>query len=69
MKRYTRLSLVEREEISRHVEAGQPLQAIARQLGWALSAISRELCRAGTTRTTYRAAAAAQQPRLLTSLS
>ncbi len=68
MKRYTRLSLAEREEISRHVAAGQPLRAIARQLGRAPSSISRELRRAGTTRTTYRAAAAhraaaAQQPR------
>ncbi len=62
MKRYTRLSLAEREEISRHVAAGQPLRAIARQLGRAPSTISRARRRAGTTRTTYRAASA-QQPR------
>jgi IS30 family transposase len=41
MKRYTRLTLAEREEISRHVAVGVSVRAMARQLGRALSTISR----------------------------
>lgn len=70
MTRYRRLSLAEREEISRHVAAGTSARAMARQLGRAPSTIARELRRAGLSRTTYRAAAAhreataaAQRPR------
>lgn len=46
MKRYTRLTLAEREEISRHVAVGVSVRAMARQLGRAPSTISRELHRA-----------------------
>ena len=58
MKRYTRLTLAEREEISRHVAVGVSVRAMARQLGRAPSTISRELHRATLTPRTYRAAAA-----------
>ena len=58
MTGYTRLTFAEREEISRQVAAGQPVRAMARQLGRAPSTITRELCRAGLTLTTYRAAMA-----------
>ncbi len=60
MKRYTRLTLAEREEISRHVVGGVSVRAMARQLGRAPSTISRELHRATLTPRTYRAAAASQ---------
>jgi IS30 family transposase len=60
MPSYTRLTLAEREEISRHVAAGRGPRAIARQLGRAPSTISRELRRADLTPWTYRAAAASQ---------
>ncbi len=58
MKQYTRLTLAEREEISRQVAAGQPVRAAGRSLGRAPSTISRELRRANMTPMTYRAAAA-----------
>jgi len=58
MKRYTRLTLAEREEISRQVAVGVSVRAMARQLGRAPSTISRELHRATLTPRTYRAAAA-----------
>ena len=51
------LSLVEREEISRKLVAGQSLRAMARALGRAPSTISRELGRNGGARR-YRAASA-----------
>jgi IS30 family transposase len=51
----TRLTLAEREEISRQLAAGSSLQAMARQLGRAPSTIGRELRRAERTRSTYRA--------------
>jgi IS30 family transposase len=75
MSRYTRLSLAEREEISRHVAAGASLRTIAHALERSPSTISRELRRTGnrrlrTRRRRYRAAAvhaeaaaAAQAPR------
>jgi transposase, IS30 family len=72
MKRYTRLSLVEREEISRELAAGSRLRGIARQLGRAPSTVGRELRRAERTRSTYRATRgqhvarrSAQRPRKL----
>lgn len=55
MSSYTRLTLVEREEISRELAAGSRLRAIARQLGRAPSTIGRELRRAERTQSTYRA--------------
>ena len=70
MVHYTRLTLAEREEISRQLAAGSRLRAIARQLGRAPSTIGRELRRAERTRSTYRATRGqhvarqrAQQPR------
>ena len=75
MVHYTRLTLAEREEISRQLAARAPLRAIARQLGRAPSTITRELCRAERTRSTYRATRGqhmarqrAQQPRRLRKL-
>jgi len=72
MTQYTRLSLAEREEISRELAAGSRLRAIARQLGRAPSTIGRELRRAERTRSTYRATRgqhvarrSAQRPRKL----
>ena len=55
MRHYTRLTLAEREEISRQLAARAPLRVIARQLGRAPSTIGRELRRAERTRSTYRA--------------
>ncbi|OFV85871.1 MAG: hypothetical protein A3B65_06825 [Acidobacteria bacterium RIFCSPHIGHO2_02_FULL_67_57] len=72
MPSYTRLTLAEREDISRALAAGKRLRAIARQLGRAPSTIGRELRRAERTRSTYRATRgqhvarrAAQRPRKL----
>ena len=55
MTSYTRLTLAEREEISRQLAVGSSLRAIARQLGRAPSTVGRELRRAERTRSTYRA--------------
>ena len=55
MRSDTRLTLAEREELSRQLAAGRCLRAIARQLGRAPSTIGRELRRAERTRSTYRA--------------
>ena len=74
MTSYPRLTLAEREEISRQLAAGASLRTIARQLGRSPSTISRELHRSGkrrlrTRRRRYRAttahqeAATAQRPR------
>ena len=49
-----RLSLADREEISRGLSAGDPLRAIARQLGRAPSTIAREV-KANGGRSHYRA--------------
>src|SRR5207302_8892949 len=57
-----RLSLAEREEISRGVAAGLSLRAIARQLGRAPSTVSRELTANGG-RVRYRAATADRDAR------
>lgn len=50
MRPYTRLTLTDREEISRQVAAGLGVRAIARQLGRVPSTISRELHRTGWVR-------------------
>lgn len=70
MQDSTRLTLAEREEISRQLAAGTSGRAIARQLGRAPSTVTRELRRAEHTRSTYRATSGqgvathqAQQPR------
>lgn len=54
MSRYTRLTCVEREEISRQLAARASVRAIARHLGRAPSTISRELRRTGRVRLRYR---------------
>jgi len=58
MPRYHRLSLVEREELSRMLAAGASLRAIAQQMGRAPSSLSRELHRHARSRLTYRAVVA-----------
>ena len=54
MRRYTRLTVGEREEISRYLAAGVSGRAVARHLGRAPSTLSRELCRTGRLRLRYR---------------
>jgi transposase, IS30 family len=58
-----RLSVAEREEISRHLVAGASLRAIARRLGRAPSTVSREIARNGGRRRyrAWRAEAAASR--------
>jgi len=70
MRRYQRLMLTEREELSRLLAQGASLRASARCLGRAPSSLSRELARNGAVPATYRAVAAqrragrcARQPR------
>jgi transposase, IS30 family len=62
-----RLSVVEREEVSRGLEVGDSLRAIARRLGRSPSTVSREVARVGGGREGYRAwrgeAAAARRAR------
>lgn len=58
MGSYQRLSLQEREEISRQLARGLSQNEIARSLGRSGSTLSRELRRNATNRMTYRAAAA-----------
>lgn len=55
MKQYTRLSLSEREEISRGLAAGQSLRQIAAQLARPPSTVSREISRLRYSRASYRA--------------
>lgn len=55
MDTYHRLSLEEREEISRHLLVESRLRKIARILGRSPSTISREIRRSGTQRSQYRA--------------
>jgi len=55
MKKYKRLSLSEREEVSRLVALETSIRTIGRILGRNPSTISREVRRGGATRTTYRA--------------
>lgn len=76
MPRYHRLSLMEREELSRMVATGASLRAIARTLHRWPSSLLRELARHATSRVTYRAVGAhsraqrrARQPRHLRKLA
>ena len=55
MKQYTRLSLSEREEISRGLAVGHSLQHIATSLARPPSTVSREISRLRYNRTSYRA--------------
>ena len=61
MGRYRRLSLMEREELSRMLAAGSSLRATAQTMERAPSTLSRELTRHQTTPTTYRAVPAHQR--------
>src|SRR6059036_4078985 len=61
MERYRRLSLMEREELSRRLAAGQSLRATAQAMQRAPSTLSRELARHRTTPVTYRAVLAHQR--------
>jgi IS30 family transposase len=61
MAHYQRLSLMEREELSRMLAAGHSLRATAQALSRAPSTVSRELARHGTSPVTYRAVAAHQR--------
>lgn len=54
MSSYTRLTLAEREEISRQLAMGASVRAIARRLGRVPSTIARELHRTGRRRLWYR---------------
>lgn len=70
MASYRRLSLMEREELSRMIASGSSLRAIARTLQRWPSSLSRELARHAPSRDTYRAVRAhrramgrARQPR------
>ncbi len=61
MSRYRRLSLREREELSRMLAAGSSLQATGQALGRAPSTLSRELARHHASPATYRAVPAQQR--------
>jgi len=61
MERYRRMSLMEREELSRMLAAGYSLRATGRALGRAPSTVSRELARHHTSPVTYRAVPAHQR--------
>ena len=55
MIKYQRLTLLDREEISRQIASGQSVQEIARNLNRAPSTISREIRRFTIQRDDYRA--------------
>src|SRR5437867_9857479 len=61
MERYRRLSLMEREELSRMLAAGYGLRATAQVMNRAPSTLSRELTRHRTSPITYRAVPAHQR--------
>ena len=61
MPRYRRLSLMEREALSRHLAAGASLRTLAQQLARAPSSLSREVRRHAPSRATYRAVLAQRQ--------
>jgi len=63
MVRYHRLSLIEREELSRMLAVGYSLRATAQSLARAPSTLSRELARHWTSPQTYRAVPAHQRAR------
>lgn len=76
MGRYRRLTLMEREELSRMLAAGYSLRATAQAMQRAPSTVARELTRHRTSPTTYRAVPAqhrtqrwAHQPRKLRKLA
>ena len=76
MAQYQRLTLMEREELSRMLAAGSSLRAAAQALQRAPSTLSRELTRHRTSPRTYRAVLAhyraqrwAHQPRKLRTLA
>lgn len=61
MARYQRLTLMEREELSRMLAAGHSLRAVAQAIQRAPSTLSRELTRHRTSPATYRAVPAHQR--------
>jgi len=61
MERYRRVSLMEREELSRMLAAGNSLRAAAQAMQRAPSTLSRELTRHRTSPVTYRAVPAHQR--------
>ena len=61
MAQYQRLSLIEREELSRMLAAGSSLRAIGQALSRAPSTVSRELVRQHASPITYRAVPAHQR--------
>ncbi|MDH5670364.1 MAG: helix-turn-helix domain-containing protein [Nitrospira sp.] len=61
MGHYHRLTLMEREELSRMLAAGSSLRATAHALQRALSTLSRKLTRHRTSPATYRAVPAHQR--------
>jgi len=61
MAQYRRLSLIEREELSRMLAAGSSLRAIGQALSRAPSTVSRELVRQHASPVTYRAVPAHQR--------
>jgi IS30 family transposase len=63
MRTYNEMSLDERVEVQRRLEAGDTLRAIARSLGRAPSTLSREWRRATSSGATYTAQAAHRQAR------
>src|SRR2546426_5032157 len=63
MARYRRLTLMEREEVSRMLAAGYSLRATGQALNRAPSTLSRELSRHHASPVTYRAVRAHQRAR------
>ena len=61
MAQYRRMSLIEREELSRMLAAGSSLRAIGQALSRAPSTLSRELARQHASSVTYRAVSAHQR--------
>ena len=61
MAQYRRMSLIEREELSRMFAAGSSLRAIGQALSRAPSTLSRELARQHASSVTYRAVSAHQR--------
>lgn len=61
MAQYQRLTLMEREELSRMLAAGHSLRAVAHAIQRAPSTLSHELTRQRTSPTTYRAVPAHQR--------
>ena len=61
MAQYRRVTLMEREELSRMLAAGYSLRATGRVLGRAPSTVAREFARHHTSPVTYRAVRAHQR--------